>query len=47
MNHANNNCTGYFMLSFYFVALMAADSAFDWIIVTSPEAGSVFLEAWK
>ncbi|KAJ6878847.1 hypothetical protein NC652_032398 [Populus alba x Populus x berolinensis] len=24
-----------------------ADSAFDWIIITSPEAGSVFLEAWK
>ncbi|XP_034895330.1 uroporphyrinogen-III synthase, chloroplastic isoform X2 [Populus alba] len=23
------------------------DSAFDWIIITSPEAGSVFLEAWK
>ncbi|KAJ6344643.1 hypothetical protein OIU76_006211 [Salix suchowensis] len=24
-----------------------ADSAFDWIVITSPEAGSVFLEAWK
>ncbi|KAJ6722464.1 UROPORPHYRINOGEN-III SYNTHASE CHLOROPLASTIC [Salix koriyanagi] len=23
------------------------DSAFDWIVITSPEAGSVFLEAWK
>ncbi|XP_034895332.1 uroporphyrinogen-III synthase, chloroplastic isoform X4 [Populus alba] len=23
------------------------NSAFDWIIITSPEAGSVFLEAWK
>lgn len=24
-----------------------SDSSFDWIIITSPEAGSVFLEAWK
>ncbi|CAL5204652.1 unnamed protein product [Lathyrus oleraceus] len=24
-----------------------SDNAFDWIIITSPEAGSVFLEAWK
>ncbi|XP_048130220.1 uroporphyrinogen-III synthase, chloroplastic isoform X7 [Rhodamnia argentea] len=24
-----------------------ADDAFDWIVITSPEAGSVFLEAWK
>ena len=47
MNHAENKCTGYIMLSSYFVALMAADSAFDWIVITSPEAGSVFLEAWK
>ncbi|KAH9692616.1 Uroporphyrinogen-III synthase [Citrus sinensis] len=23
------------------------DTIFDWIIITSPEAGSVFLEAWK
>uniref|UniRef100_A0A2N9HSA6 Uroporphyrinogen-III synthase n=1 Tax=Fagus sylvatica TaxID=28930 RepID=A0A2N9HSA6_FAGSY len=23
------------------------DTAFDWIVITSPEAGSVFLEAWK
>ncbi|XP_021896451.1 uroporphyrinogen-III synthase, chloroplastic isoform X2 [Carica papaya] len=23
------------------------DTAFDWIIITSPEAGTVFLEAWK
>ncbi|PKI44749.1 uroporphyrinogen-III synthase, chloroplastic isoform X1 [Punica granatum] len=23
------------------------DCAFDWIVITSPEAGSVFLEAWK
>lgn len=23
------------------------DTVFDWIIITSPEAGSVFLEAWK
>ncbi|RVX14950.1 Uroporphyrinogen-III synthase, chloroplastic [Vitis vinifera] len=28
-------------------SLMAADTAFDWIIITSPEAGLVFLEAWK
>lgn len=26
---------------------MAVDDAFDWIVITSPEAGSVFLEAWK
>jgi uroporphyrinogen-III synthase len=26
---------------------MAADTAFDWIVITSPQAGSVFLEAWK
>ncbi|WCJ35377.1 Uroporphyrinogen-III synthase chloroplastic [Euphorbia peplus] len=24
-----------------------SDSYFDWIVITSPEAGSVFLEAWK
>ncbi|CBI19567.3 hypothetical protein VitviT2T_027615 [Vitis vinifera] len=24
-----------------------SDTAFDWIIITSPEAGLVFLEAWK
>ncbi|CAK9159172.1 unnamed protein product [Ilex paraguariensis] len=24
-----------------------SDTAFDWIIITSPEAGSVFLDAWK
>ncbi|XP_031273434.1 uroporphyrinogen-III synthase, chloroplastic isoform X2 [Pistacia vera] len=24
-----------------------SDAAFDWIIITSPEAGSVFIEAWK
>ncbi|XP_061343202.1 uroporphyrinogen-III synthase, chloroplastic isoform X2 [Gastrolobium bilobum] len=23
------------------------DNAFDWIVITSPEAGSVFLEAWR
>ncbi|XP_050213215.1 uroporphyrinogen-III synthase, chloroplastic isoform X2 [Mercurialis annua] len=23
------------------------DTSFDWIVITSPEAGSVFLEAWK
>ncbi|KAF3970431.1 hypothetical protein CMV_005874 [Castanea mollissima] len=23
------------------------DTTFDWIVITSPEAGSVFLEAWK
>ncbi|XP_044475836.1 uroporphyrinogen-III synthase, chloroplastic-like isoform X2 [Mangifera indica] len=26
---------------------LLSDAAFDWIIITSPEAGSVFLEAWK
>ncbi|KAJ7966653.1 uroporphyrinogen-III synthase, chloroplastic [Quillaja saponaria] len=24
-----------------------SDNAFDWIVITSPEAGSVFLKAWK
>ncbi|KAK4860254.1 hypothetical protein QYF36_020036 [Acer negundo] len=24
-----------------------SDTAFDWIVITSPEAGSVFLEGWK
>ncbi|KAF5444989.1 hypothetical protein F2P56_034079 [Juglans regia] len=24
-----------------------SDTPFDWIVITSPEAGSVFLEAWK
>ncbi|KAL3571634.1 hypothetical protein D5086_025538 [Populus alba] len=28
-------------------SVLCKDSAFDWIIITSPEAGSVFLEAWK
>ncbi|KAJ1397421.1 Tetrapyrrole biosynthesis, uroporphyrinogen III synthase [Sesbania bispinosa] len=24
-----------------------SDNAFDWVVITSPEAGSVFLEAWR
>ncbi|KAL9446144.1 hypothetical protein AB3S75_013917 [Citrus x aurantiifolia] len=28
-------------------SVLKADTIFDWIIITSPEAGSVFLEAWK
>ncbi|XP_017981286.1 PREDICTED: uroporphyrinogen-III synthase, chloroplastic isoform X3 [Theobroma cacao] len=28
-------------------SVLSAETAFDWIIITSPEAGSVFLEAWK
>ncbi|GAY39464.1 hypothetical protein CUMW_044530 [Citrus unshiu] len=28
-------------------SVLNADTIFDWIIITSPEAGSVFLEAWK
>uniref|UniRef100_A0A6N2MKC1 Uroporphyrinogen-III synthase n=1 Tax=Salix viminalis TaxID=40686 RepID=A0A6N2MKC1_SALVM len=28
-------------------SVLCADSAFDWIVITSPEAGSIFLEAWK
>lgn len=24
-----------------------SETTFDWIVITSPEAGSVFLEAWK
>ncbi|KAK7352389.1 hypothetical protein VNO80_17809 [Phaseolus coccineus] len=26
---------------------MHADNAFDWVLITSPEATSVFLEAWR
>jgi hypothetical protein len=29
------------------LASVLNDKSFDWIIITSPEAGSVFLEAWK
>ncbi|CAN8284434.1 unnamed protein product [Cochlearia groenlandica] len=29
------------------LASVLTDNSFDWIIITSPEAGSVFLEAWK
>ncbi|RWW24118.1 hypothetical protein BHE74_00004727 [Ensete ventricosum] len=25
----------------------SSDSEFDWIVITSPEAAAVFLEAWK
>nr|XP_023920338.1 uroporphyrinogen-III synthase, chloroplastic-like isoform X1 [Quercus suber] len=28
-------------------SVLNADTTFDWIVITSPEAGSVFLEAWK
>ncbi|KAF5955716.1 hypothetical protein HYC85_008572 [Camellia sinensis] len=28
-------------------SLLSADNAFDWIVITSPEAGLVFLDAWK
>nr|XP_011458952.1 PREDICTED: uroporphyrinogen-III synthase, chloroplastic isoform X1 [Fragaria vesca subsp. vesca]XP_011458953.1 PREDICTED: uroporphyrinogen-III synthase, chloroplastic isoform X1 [Fragaria vesca subsp. vesca]XP_011458954.1 PREDICTED: uroporphyrinogen-III synthase, chloroplastic isoform X1 [Fragaria vesca subsp. vesca] len=27
--------------------VLTADTVFDWIVITSPEAGSVFLESWK
>jgi uroporphyrinogen-III synthase len=30
-----------------FLLLILADNAFDWVVITSPEAGSVFLEAWR
>ncbi|GFS33185.1 RNA-binding protein 47C' [Actinidia rufa] len=33
--------------SSFCLSLLAADNAFDWIIITSPEAGLVFLDAWK
>ncbi|XP_006830088.2 uroporphyrinogen-III synthase, chloroplastic [Amborella trichopoda] len=26
---------------------MLSDNTFDWVIITSPEAGSVFLDAWR
>ncbi|PON49563.1 Tetrapyrrole biosynthesis, uroporphyrinogen III synthase [Trema orientale] len=29
------------------LSTVLSDTAFDWIVITSPEAGSVFLEAWK
>lgn len=29
------------------LASVLSETAFDWIVITSPEAGSVFLEAWK
>ncbi|XP_010526000.1 PREDICTED: uroporphyrinogen-III synthase, chloroplastic isoform X2 [Tarenaya hassleriana] len=29
------------------LASVLRDNTFDWIIITSPEAGSVFLDAWK
>ncbi|XP_010472682.1 PREDICTED: uroporphyrinogen-III synthase, chloroplastic isoform X1 [Camelina sativa] len=32
---------------FHRLASVLSDKSFDWIIITSPEAGSVFLEAWK
>ncbi|KAL1190120.1 Uroporphyrinogen-III synthase [Cardamine amara subsp. amara] len=32
---------------FHQLASVLTDKIFDWIIITSPEAGSVFLEAWK
>ncbi|XWS21147.1 hypothetical protein CRYUN_Cryun30bG0030600 [Craigia yunnanensis] len=28
-------------------SVLSAETTFDWIVITSPEAGSVFLEAWK
>ncbi|XP_039056060.1 uroporphyrinogen-III synthase, chloroplastic-like isoform X3 [Hibiscus syriacus] len=28
-------------------SVLRAETTFDWIVITSPEAGSVFLEAWK
>ncbi|XP_068642207.1 uroporphyrinogen-III synthase, chloroplastic-like isoform X1 [Aristolochia californica] len=27
--------------------VLSGDNSFDWVVITSPEAGSVFLEAWK
>lgn len=31
----------------YHIHFLVADTAFDWIVITSPEAGLVFLDAWK
>ncbi|RWR84119.1 uroporphyrinogen-III synthase, chloroplastic isoform X2 [Cinnamomum micranthum f. kanehirae] len=35
-----------FLFIFSFVLLLQ-DTAFDWIVITSPEAASIFLDAWK
>ncbi|XP_068636416.1 uroporphyrinogen-III synthase, chloroplastic-like isoform X2 [Aristolochia californica] len=29
------------------LSTLLSDNLFDWVVITSPEAGSVFLEAWK
>ncbi|XP_077212948.1 uroporphyrinogen-III synthase family protein isoform X2 [Tasmannia lanceolata] len=29
------------------LSTVLSDTTFDWIVITSPEAGSVFLDAWK
>ncbi|KAM5565640.1 uroporphyrinogen-III synthase, chloroplastic [Rosa sericea] len=29
------------------LSTLLTDTVFDWIVITSPEAGSVFLESWK
>lgn len=33
-------------MMFYDVPV-CTEKQFDWIVITSPEAGSVFLDAWK
>lgn len=32
---------------FFTFFLNMTDNSFDWIVITSPEAGSVFLDAWR
>lgn len=44
---SQNNFASYIVFSYYFVIMISADASFDWVVITSPEAGLVFLEAWK
>ena len=42
---AHEFCSNFFF--FHCIFVMAADTAFDWIFITSPKAGSVFLDGWN
>lgn len=35
------------VLGISFIFFLLLDKNFDWIIITSPQAASVFLQAWK
>jgi len=46
LHQEETNCGSIvYQLNFFFS--FSTDAKFDWVIITSPEAGLVFLDAWR